>query len=313
MVAPATPYDAKGLLKSAIRDGNPVVYFEHKRLYRSIKEDLPEGDFTVPIGVAEIRKEGRRPFDNHLRRHARAVARRGANRREGRRACGRGARLAHAAAARSRGDSRDRPQDRQGAGRARGSADGRNRRRGRRRSSWRTRSSISTVPCGASRLPTRTSRSVRRSRTSSCRAPTRSSTRSATWRRTEMAIDVTMPQMGESVVEGTIAKWLVKEGDVVIEDQPLCRNLDRQGGHGNSVAGRGTDREDRRGRRADAAGRRDARRDRAGRRRGPGETEGRCAEGRAEAGTTAGTGESCAAAAAGAVAAADTSDGSRPS
>ncbi|MGH8011299.1 MAG: alpha-ketoacid dehydrogenase subunit beta [Candidatus Binataceae bacterium] len=58
VVAPATPYDAKGLLKSAIRDNNPVVYFEHKRLYRSIKQDLPEGDFTVPIGVAELRQEG---------------------------------------------------------------------------------------------------------------------------------------------------------------------------------------------------------------------------------------------------------------
>jgi len=58
VVAPATVYDAKGLLKSAIRDNNPVIYFEHKRLYRSIKEDLPEGDFTVPIGVAELRKEG---------------------------------------------------------------------------------------------------------------------------------------------------------------------------------------------------------------------------------------------------------------
>src|SRR5271154_3475263 len=75
--------------------------------------------------------------------------------------------------------------------------------------------------CGAWRPKTRTSRSVRRSRTSSCRAPTRSWKRSAAWRRIEMAIDVTMPQMGESVVEGTIAKWLVKEGDVVIEDQPL--------------------------------------------------------------------------------------------
>src|SRR5581483_11036805 len=59
VVAPGTVYDAKGLLKSAIRDGNPVLYFEHKRLYRSLKEDLPEGDFTVPIGVAEIRHEGR--------------------------------------------------------------------------------------------------------------------------------------------------------------------------------------------------------------------------------------------------------------
>src|SRR5215813_4081458 len=59
VVTPATVYDAKGLLKSAVRDNNPVIYFEHKRLYRSIKEDLPEGDFTVPIGVAQIRLEGR--------------------------------------------------------------------------------------------------------------------------------------------------------------------------------------------------------------------------------------------------------------
>lgn len=58
VVAPATVYDAKGLLKAAIRDNNPVVYFEHKRLYRSIKEDLPDADFTVPIGVAEVRKTG---------------------------------------------------------------------------------------------------------------------------------------------------------------------------------------------------------------------------------------------------------------
>jgi 2-oxoisovalerate dehydrogenase E1 component beta subunit len=59
VVAPATAYDAKGLLKAAIRDNNPVIYFEHKRLYRSIKEDLPEGEFVVPIGVAEVRNPGR--------------------------------------------------------------------------------------------------------------------------------------------------------------------------------------------------------------------------------------------------------------
>jgi 2-oxoisovalerate dehydrogenase E1 component beta subunit len=56
---PSTPYDAKGLLKSAIRGEDPVIYFEHKRLYRSIKEDLPEDDFVVPIGKAAIRKEGK--------------------------------------------------------------------------------------------------------------------------------------------------------------------------------------------------------------------------------------------------------------
>src|SRR5271155_1345495 len=59
VVAPATPYDAKGLIKSAIRDNDPVIFLEHKRLYRSLKEDLPEGDFSVPIGVADVRKEGR--------------------------------------------------------------------------------------------------------------------------------------------------------------------------------------------------------------------------------------------------------------
>lgn len=56
---PSTPYDAKGLLKSAIRGDDPVIYFEHKRLYRSVKEDVPEDDFTVPIGKAAIRKEGK--------------------------------------------------------------------------------------------------------------------------------------------------------------------------------------------------------------------------------------------------------------
>jgi 2-oxoisovalerate dehydrogenase E1 component beta subunit len=58
-IMPSTPYDAKGLLKSAIRGDDPVIYFEHKRLYRSIKEEIPENDFTVPIGKAAIRKEGK--------------------------------------------------------------------------------------------------------------------------------------------------------------------------------------------------------------------------------------------------------------
>jgi len=59
VVCPATAYDAKGLLKSAIRDNNPVLFFEHKFLYRRIKEDLPENDYTVPIGKAAVRREGR--------------------------------------------------------------------------------------------------------------------------------------------------------------------------------------------------------------------------------------------------------------
>jgi pyruvate/2-oxoglutarate/acetoin dehydrogenase E1 component len=58
VVAPSTPWDAKGLLKAAIRDDNPVVYFEHKYLYRRAKGPVPEGDEIVPIGVAAIRREG---------------------------------------------------------------------------------------------------------------------------------------------------------------------------------------------------------------------------------------------------------------
>jgi 2-oxoisovalerate dehydrogenase E1 component beta subunit len=59
VVCPATAYDAKGLIKSAIRDNDPVLFFEHKGLYRKIKEDLPAGEYTVPIGKAKVVREGR--------------------------------------------------------------------------------------------------------------------------------------------------------------------------------------------------------------------------------------------------------------
>ncbi len=58
VVTPYTPYDAKGLLKSAIRDPDPVLFLEHKRLYRSIRGDVPEDDYTVPIGPAVVRRSG---------------------------------------------------------------------------------------------------------------------------------------------------------------------------------------------------------------------------------------------------------------
>lgn len=59
VVAPSTAYDAKGLIKAAIRDEDPVLYLEHKFLYRRIKEELPHEDYTVPIGKAVIRRPGR--------------------------------------------------------------------------------------------------------------------------------------------------------------------------------------------------------------------------------------------------------------
>jgi 2-oxoisovalerate dehydrogenase E1 component beta subunit len=58
VVAPATAYDAKGLIKSAIRDNDPVLFFEHKALYRRIKEEIPAGDYTVPLGQAAVVRAG---------------------------------------------------------------------------------------------------------------------------------------------------------------------------------------------------------------------------------------------------------------
>ncbi|MBN1672446.1 MAG: alpha-ketoacid dehydrogenase subunit beta [Kiritimatiellae bacterium] len=58
VAAPVTPYDVKGMLKTAIRDDNPVIFFEHKRAY-SLEGEIPEEEYTVPFGEAAIRREGR--------------------------------------------------------------------------------------------------------------------------------------------------------------------------------------------------------------------------------------------------------------
>ena len=58
VVAPSSPYDAKGLLKAAIRDDNPILFFEHKKLYRSIKEEVPADDYIVPLLKAAIKRKG---------------------------------------------------------------------------------------------------------------------------------------------------------------------------------------------------------------------------------------------------------------
>jgi len=59
VVCPATAYDAKGLIKSSIRDNNPVIFFEHKYLYRRIKENVPADDYLVPLGKARLARQGR--------------------------------------------------------------------------------------------------------------------------------------------------------------------------------------------------------------------------------------------------------------
>ena len=57
VAVPSTPYDAKGLLKSAIRDDNPVVFFEDKMMYQ-LKGPVPEGEYTIPFGVADVKRAG---------------------------------------------------------------------------------------------------------------------------------------------------------------------------------------------------------------------------------------------------------------
>ncbi|KXG10394.1 Pyruvate dehydrogenase E1 component subunit beta [Anoxybacillus sp. P3H1B] len=59
VVIPSTPYDAKGLLISAIRDNDPVIFLEHMKLYRSFRQEVPEGEYTIPIGKADIKREGK--------------------------------------------------------------------------------------------------------------------------------------------------------------------------------------------------------------------------------------------------------------
>jgi 2-oxoisovalerate dehydrogenase E1 component beta subunit len=58
VVCPASAYDAKGLIKASIRDNNPVIFFEHKYLYRRIKEEVPGNDYIVPLGQARVARQG---------------------------------------------------------------------------------------------------------------------------------------------------------------------------------------------------------------------------------------------------------------
>ena len=58
VVAPATPYDAKGLLKASIRDNNPVVFVEHKKTYRLVRGEVPEEEYVLPVGKADVKRSG---------------------------------------------------------------------------------------------------------------------------------------------------------------------------------------------------------------------------------------------------------------
>ena len=59
VVIPSTPYDAKGLLISSIRDNDPVIFLEHMKLYRSFRQEVPEEEYTIPLGKADVKREGK--------------------------------------------------------------------------------------------------------------------------------------------------------------------------------------------------------------------------------------------------------------
>jgi 2-oxoisovalerate dehydrogenase E1 component beta subunit len=58
VVIPSTPYDVRGLLRTSIRDDDPVLFFEHKKMYRSVRGEVPDGDYTIPIGKAAVTRAG---------------------------------------------------------------------------------------------------------------------------------------------------------------------------------------------------------------------------------------------------------------
>ncbi len=169
IVYPATASDAKGLIKAAIRDDDCVLFFEHKYLYRRIKEELPEGRPCRPDrqGADCARRDG--SVDHHLRGDGLEGARGRGAAGAGRRALGRGDRPALAAADGRRGDRRHGEEDQPGADRARGHRDRRHRRRDHGADQRAVRSSGWTRRCAGWRRTTCRCRTRRRWRISCCR------------------------------------------------------------------------------------------------------------------------------------------------
>ena len=219
VVAPSTPEDAKGLLAAAIRDPNPVLFMEHKNLYRRAKGEVAEGRYETPIGEARLAREG---TDLSVIAYGQMVplALEATEDLDG--ASVGGARPAHAVPARRGGDPRVGAQDEQGRGAARGHAVVRCGRRGGRPDRRALRSRTSTARSSGSPRPTRRSRSARRSSARSCPSPATSRRRAVSSSPTETTlVEVTMPQMGVSVAEGTVVEWKKRVGDWVESDEPI--------------------------------------------------------------------------------------------
>ena len=274
MVEPSTAYDAKGLLKAAIRDDDPVLYFEHKYLYRRIKDEVPEDDYIVPIGKAAVRREGATCRSSRsVRWSTWRSTRRSTLAEEGVR--GRSARSAEPRAARSGGGpdiGRARPAGRCSCTRATltGGIGGE-------LAAIIAEEAFEYLDAPVMRVASRT----RRCRTSppleaaflpnvdkvvaACESwwNTESGLRLRRVLESSMATNVVMPQMGESIAEGTIVRWIKKVGDAVDRDEPLFEiSTDKVDAEIPSpAAGVLTESRSRKGRRSGQQRRRDDRRD----------------------------------------------------
>ena len=229
VVCPSTPEDAKGLLVSAIADANPVLFFEHKHLYRRIKGEVPDERYETPFGKARVHRAGDDIVVVTWGAMVYTADGGGRDRRRGRH-LGRGARPPHPDPVGPRGSARERAPHLQGARAARGHAHGwlrgRDRGHGRRggvRASRRAGEAdrgaglAGAVLAAAREGIHPTGRRCRR------RAPR---ARGLLIERTHNVatgtqIEVVMPQMGVSVSEGTITKWLKQPGEAIAQDEPL--------------------------------------------------------------------------------------------
>ena len=230
VVVPSNPYDAKGMIVAALRDPDPVLYFEHKRAYRAIKGEVPDGEYTVPLDQARVVREGEdiALFSYGMMVHASLEA---------------AERLAADGFSCEVVDLRslrpfdraaivdERKQVRQGIDRAGGEPRGQRCVRGRRDhrggllrqsrcpgdASWRTGDSGDAILATAGTvLPGHTKQG--RGEAPRARRVLKDKHKEAR----EMALTVTMPQLGESVTEGTIARWLKHPGDAIAKYESIA-------------------------------------------------------------------------------------------
>ena len=254
VVAPATPADAKALLHAAVADPDPVIFLEHKRTYRLIKAEVPDPLPDVAIGEAAPARSGDDVtlISYGLMLHECLAA--------AETLAGEGIEchvldLRTIAPLDRAGHPRRRAPHRQGRHRARGSPQRRHRWRGggadrgaRLRAPRRAHRARRRPRCARDGLPPQPRSGLHAGRRSHRGGRARPGGL-LSGRREDAVATLTMPQLGESVTEGTILRWLVEAGATVALDQPLVEDRDREGHGGGSLAVRGhADRRPRAGR-----------------------------------------------------------------